>query len=74
MESIGRLAGGVAHDFNNILAVILGYGYLIMEDLPADSPLRKMISEILSAAHRARDLTRPLLAFSRKIREVLDHG
>ncbi len=70
MESIGRLAGGVAHDFNNMLAVILGHSELMIEDLPADSPLRGDLSEIMAAGERARDLTRQLLAFSRK--QVLD--
>jgi signal transduction histidine kinase len=66
MESIGRLAGGVAHDFNNILAVILGHGELMMEDLPENSPLRADLSNLLKAGERARDLTRQLLAFGRK--------
>jgi len=66
MESIGRLAGGVAHDFNNILAVILGHGELMMEDLPEGSPLRADLINMLKAGERARDLTRQLLAFGRK--------
>jgi signal transduction histidine kinase/CheY-like chemotaxis protein len=66
MESIGRLAGGVAHDFNNILAVILGHGELMMEDLPEESPLRVDLANMLKAGERARDLTRQLLAFGRK--------
>jgi ligand-binding sensor protein len=66
MEAVGRLAGGVAHDFNNLLAVILGYGELIETGLPDDSPWREEILQITSAALRAKDLTRQLLAFSRK--------
>lgn len=66
MESIGRLAGGVAHDFNNILAVILGHGELMLEDLPEGSPLRADLVNMLKAGERARDLTHQLLAFGRK--------
>ncbi len=65
-EAVGQLAGGVAHDFNNLLTVILGYGELIVTDLPNDSPLRDSIEEIAAAGRRAQDLTRQLLAFSRK--------
>ena len=66
MEAIGRLAGGIAHDFNNLLSVILGYGELILSDLEAGSALHGRISEIHRAGKRAADLTRQLLAFSRK--------
>jgi two-component system cell cycle sensor histidine kinase/response regulator CckA len=66
IELIGQLASGVAHDFNNILAVIMGYGNLIMAELGADSPLRKYAEEIQHAADRATGLTRQLLVFSRK--------
>ena len=66
MESIGRLAGGVAHDFNNMLSVILGYTELIKSRLPADDPLMKSILEIERAGIRSRDITSQLLAFSRK--------
>jgi signal transduction histidine kinase len=66
MEVIGQLASGVAHDFNNILGVIIGYGDLIMADLEADSPLRKYVEEIRQAAKRGAGLTRQLLVFSRK--------
>jgi signal transduction histidine kinase len=66
MDVIGQLAGGVAHDFNNVLAVIMGYGDLITSDLPADSPLRKYTEEIRLASVRASGLTRQLLVFSRK--------
>jgi two-component system cell cycle sensor histidine kinase/response regulator CckA len=66
MESVGHLASGVAHDFNNILGVIIGYGELIMMGLNADDPLRKYAEEIRHAAERAVGLTRQLLLFSRK--------
>ena len=66
MEVIGQLAGGVAHDFNNILAVIMGYSDLISEQLEADSPMRKCTEEIRHASERAVGLTRQLLVFSRK--------
>jgi len=65
MEAIGRLAGGVAHDFNNMLTAILGYANLLNETL-ATSESRREIDEIIRAAERAADLTRQLLAFSRK--------
>jgi PAS domain S-box-containing protein len=66
MEAIGQLAGGVAHDFNNMLSVILGYSELIKSRLPEDSPLLKDVLEIEKAAGHSRDITRQLLAFSRK--------
>ena len=66
MEAVGRLAGGVAHDFNNLLTVIMGYGEMAMEGLPQDSPVRSMVGEIVTAGKRATELTRQLLAFSRK--------
>ncbi|MBW2700841.1 MAG: response regulator [Deltaproteobacteria bacterium] len=66
MESIGRLAGGVAHDFNNILCAITGNASLALDDLSSEDPLHESIVEIASAAARASRLTRQLLAFSRK--------
>ena len=66
MESVGRLAGGVAHDFNNMLSVILGYAALMKNRLPAADPLMTSLLEIERAANRSRDLTSQLLAFSRK--------
>ncbi len=67
LEAIGRLAGGVAHDFNNILGIIVGYSDLMKDRIPeADDGLRRQLSEIRKAADRARGVTRQLLAFSRK--------
>jgi PAS domain S-box-containing protein len=66
MESIGRLAGGVAHDFNNMLCVILGHAQLAMLPLDANSPTRESLMEIQEAAQRSAELTRQLLAFARK--------
>jgi two-component system, cell cycle sensor histidine kinase and response regulator CckA len=66
LESIGRLAGGVAHDFNNLLTAILGNAELAMLDLPAESPARDAITEIVKAGQRAATLTRQLLAFASK--------
>ncbi|GFO63238.1 PAS domain S-box protein [Geomonas paludis] len=66
MEAIGQLAGGVAHDFNNILTVILGFGQLLQHSLPKDDPMLEHMEQILDAADRATHLTKSLLAFSRK--------
>ncbi len=66
MEAVGRLAGGVAHDFNNILMSIMGYTELVQARLPEDESLRADLGEIGRAAQRAQALTRQLLAFSRK--------
>jgi len=66
MESVGRLAGGIAHDFNNMLTIILGYGENLMAQLPADSPLREQVRQIIDAGSRSAALTQQLLAFSRK--------
>jgi two-component system, cell cycle sensor histidine kinase and response regulator CckA len=66
MESVGRLAGGVAHDFNNLLTVVNGYGELALRKLEKGNPLRPYVEEIKKAGERAANLTRQLLAFSRK--------
>jgi signal transduction histidine kinase/CheY-like chemotaxis protein len=66
LEAVGQLAGGVAHDFNNILGVITGYAELMQRQLPEDHPARPRLAEILKAAGRAAALTRQLLAFGRK--------
>ena len=66
MESIGRLAGGVAHDLNNLLSPVLGYSELILADPAITEKQQKSANSILQAGLRARDLVRQLLAFSRK--------
>jgi PAS domain S-box-containing protein len=66
MEGLGRLAGGVAHDFNNLLTVINGYSDIIFQKLTEQDPLRPSVDYIRNAGARAADLTRQLLAFSRK--------
>jgi PAS domain S-box-containing protein len=70
IEAIGRLAGGIAHDFNNLLTVIKGYSQLSLLDLKENDPLWGNIQEIQKATQKATDLTRHLLAFSR--RQILD--
>lgn len=66
LEAIGALAGGVAHDFNNILTAIIGFGSLMEMKMAEDDPMMKSLQQILAAADRASDLTRSLLAFTRK--------
>jgi len=66
MESVGRLAGGVAHDFNNMLGVILGHTELALEQVAHSEPLHSALKEIKIAAERSANLTRQLLAFARK--------
>jgi signal transduction histidine kinase/CheY-like chemotaxis protein len=66
MDAIGKLAGGVAHDFNNMLTAILGFVGLILEDAPAGSPVHKEATHIKRAAESAAALTQKLLAFSRR--------
>jgi CheY-like chemotaxis protein len=75
MEAIGRLAGGVAHDFNNLLTAITGYADLLLDEIGEADEMRADAEEILRAAERAADLTRQLLAFSRRqvlLPKVLD--
>src|SRR5207245_2909133 len=66
MEAIGRLAGGVAHDFNNMLTIISGYGRMILNKSHAGDPILAYTEEVLKAADRATALTNQLLAFSRR--------
>ncbi|MCF8093225.1 MAG: transporter substrate-binding domain-containing protein [Desulfotignum sp.] len=66
MESVGRLAGGVAHDFNNMLSVIIGYAELGVLKTSPENPLHPDMKEILTAARRSADITKQLLAFARK--------
>ncbi|WP_051185110.1 PAS domain S-box protein [Desulfatiglans anilini] len=66
LESVGRLAGGVAHDFNNILSVIVGYGDMVLHNLGPEHPQYNLIKAIYEAGVRGSALTRQLLAFSRK--------
>jgi len=66
LEAVGRLAGGVAHDFNNMLGIVMGYGELVLKLAGSDVKLRSRMEQILKAAERCAFLTRQLLAFSRK--------
>jgi PAS domain S-box-containing protein len=66
MESIGRLAGGVAHDFNNMLGVILGNAEMALNSLEPTDPMREFVKEIVDAANRSSEVTKQLLAFARK--------
>ena len=66
MESVGRLAGGVAHDYNNMLSVIIGYTEMALDKTGPEDPLREDLEEILGAAMRSTDITRQLLAFARR--------
>jgi PAS domain S-box-containing protein len=66
MESVGRLAGGVAHDYNNALSVIIGFTELAIDEVDPDGIVRENLDEVFSAAKRAADITRQLLAFARK--------
>ena len=75
VEAIGRLAGGVAHDFNNLTAIVLGYGEMLLGQVHAEDPKHKYVQQIVEAGRRSAALTRQLLAFSRKQTlqpEVLD--
>jgi two-component system, cell cycle sensor histidine kinase and response regulator CckA len=71
MDAVGRLAGGVAHDFNNLLTIITSYSELALDAVVSGSSLESKLQEILAAARRAAQLTRQLLAFSRKQAQAL---
>lgn len=75
MESVGRLAGGVAHDFNNKIQAILGFTSLALNEIPQESRIHQWLSQVIKAAQQSADLTRQLLAFARRQTiklEVLD--
>lgn len=70
MEAVGQLAGGIAHDFNNILTTITGYGSFLKMKLEKGDPLMPYVEQVINSAERAANLTRQILAFSRK--QVID--
>ncbi len=69
MEAIGTLAGGIAHDFNNVLGIIIGYTELAISDLDEESPSHMDMQQVLDSAHRAKELVKQILTFSRKSSE-----
>lgn len=70
IEAVGQLAGGVAHDFNNIITAISGYAHLVSMKMPENDPLKHYVEQIIASSDRAASLTQSLLAFSRK--QVID--
>jgi signal transduction histidine kinase len=68
MEAVGRLASGIAHDFNNVLGSVFGYGEMLIERVPADSPLKRYAQNVVAAATRGRDLVEQILTYSRSQR------
>ena len=66
MEAVGRLAGGVAHDYNNMISIIIGYTEMALDKIASDNPLYADLTEIMDAAKRSKELTRQLLAFARR--------
>jgi PAS domain S-box-containing protein len=73
MEAIGTLAGGIAHDFNNILATILTYSQIALRDLPDSSPTHDDLQQVVQATHRAKNLVKQILAFSRQTDKEKKH-
>lgn len=71
LESLGVLAGGIAHDFNNLLVGILGNANMALEDLPASSPARESVEDVIMAARQAADLAKQMLAYSGKGKVVI---
>src|SRR5690606_24988306 len=71
-ESLGVLAGGIAHEFNNLFAGILGNAELLLEQLPSDSEMRPNVEQITSTSQRAAELTRKLLAYAGKGQALLE--
>ncbi len=71
MESIGTLAGGVAHEFNNILGGILGYTEIAIDDISEGSPVRESLDEVLKLSNRAKDVVKQILSYSRKGKQEL---
>jgi PAS domain S-box-containing protein len=71
MEAIGTLAGGIAHDFNNILGAVIGYTEMTLSQLPQQDSLSRNLQEVLTAGHRARDLVKQILTFSRQAEQQL---
>jgi len=67
LETIGALAGGLAHDFNNILATIFGYSEMLLNEIPRSTPSAEKVSKIITAISRARSLTDQILTFSRQV-------
>jgi signal transduction histidine kinase len=68
MEAIGRFAGGIAHDFNTVLTGVFAYGEMLIEKIPADSPLKRYAQNVLTAATRGRELVEQILTYSRSQR------
>ncbi|MDB6088411.1 MAG: hypothetical protein JWN85_1195, partial [Gammaproteobacteria bacterium] len=68
MEAIGRFAGGIAHDFNSVLAGVFGYGEMLMDEISAESPLKRYAQNVLKAANRGRELVEQILTYSRSQR------
>ncbi|MBM9538276.1 hybrid sensor histidine kinase/response regulator [Desulfobulbus alkaliphilus] len=66
LEAIGTLAGGIAHDFNNILAAVIGYADMARDNVISDTPMARDLNHILKAGHRAKDLVKQILTFSRQ--------